>query len=82
MSIINEQVKLHPKNTAFQIKAELFTDCPDHAPLMDKLEKEHAVIIIEQRPDGRGLSSVELLRICTTKLQLNLKLGNKNWTTA
>lgn len=59
MSIINEQVKLHPKNTAVQIKAELFTDCPDHAPLMDKLEKEHAVIIIEQRPDGRGLSSVD-----------------------
>lgn len=59
MSILDEQAKLHPKGTAIQVKSELFIDCPDHAHLLDKLEKEHSVIIIEQRPDSKGYAQAD-----------------------
>jgi hypothetical protein len=59
MSILDEQAKLHPKGTAVQVKSEQLVDCPDYAPLLDKLEKEHRVIIIEQRPDSKGYAKAD-----------------------
>mgnify|MGYP001687281334 CR=1 FL=1 len=54
MSILDEQAKLNPKDADIQLRLELFTDCPDHAPLLNKLEQEYKVINILQRPDERG----------------------------
>lgn len=46
MSILDEQAKLNPKDADIQLRLELFTDCPDHAPLLNKLEQEYKVINI------------------------------------
>lgn len=54
MDILDEQAKLNPKDAEIQLRIELFVDCPDHEPLLNKLEKEHKVISILQRPDERG----------------------------
>lgn len=54
MSILDEQAKLNPKDAEIQLRVELFADCPDHAPLLNKLEQEYEVINILQRPDERG----------------------------
>jgi hypothetical protein len=54
MSILDEQARLNPKGAEIQLRVELFVDCPDHDPLLNKLETEHKVITILQRPDERG----------------------------
>ena len=54
MNILDEQAKLNPKDADIQLRLELFADCPDHAPLLNKLEQEYKVINILQRPDERG----------------------------
>lgn len=54
MGILDEQAKLNPKDADIQLRVELFADCPDHAPLLNKLEQEYKVINILQRPDERG----------------------------
>ena len=46
MSILDEQAKLNPKDADIQLRLELFNDCPDHAPLLNKLELEYKVINI------------------------------------
>jgi hypothetical protein len=56
MSVLDEQTKLNPKGSVMQLKVELFDDCPNYEPLLEKLEQEHKLITIEQRPDERGLS--------------------------
>lgn len=53
MSILDEQAKLNPKDADIQLRLELLADCPDHAPLLNKLEQEYKVINILQRPDER-----------------------------
>lgn len=55
MSILDEQARLNPKGAEIQLRVELFVDCPDHDPLLSKLETEHDVITVLQRPDERGL---------------------------
>lgn len=69
MSILDEQARLNPKGAEIQLRVELFVDCPDHDPLLNKLETEHKVITILQRPDERGFG--ELHRHSTMKLQLS-----------
>lgn len=54
MSILDEQARLNPKGAEIQLRVELLVDCPDHDPLLNKLETEHKVIIILQRPDEKG----------------------------
>ncbi|MFA6271112.1 MAG: hypothetical protein WC657_07965 [Candidatus Paceibacterota bacterium] len=54
MSILDEQARLNPKGAEIQLRVGLFVDCPDHDPLLNKLETEHKVITILQRPDERG----------------------------
>jgi hypothetical protein len=56
MSILDEQARLNPKFADMQLPTKLFAECPNYAPLLEKLEKEHKVIDIKQRPDERGLS--------------------------
>jgi hypothetical protein len=54
MGIIDEQAKLNPKDADIQLRLKLFAECPDHPPLLNKLEEEYKVINILQRPDERG----------------------------
>lgn len=54
MSILDEQARLNPKGAEIQLRVELFVDCPDHDPLLSKLETEHNAITILQRPDEKG----------------------------
>lgn len=54
MSILDEQARLNPKGAEIQLQVELFVDCPDHDPLLSKLETEHDVITVLQRPDEKG----------------------------
>jgi hypothetical protein len=54
MSMLDEQARLNPKGAEIQLRIELFVDCPDHDPLLSKLETEHDVITILQRPDEKG----------------------------
>ena len=69
MSILDEQARLNPKGAEIQLRVELFVDCPDHDPLLSKLETEHNAITILQRPDEKGYG--ELHRHSTMKLQLS-----------
>lgn len=59
MKILDEQSNLNPKGEAVQIHVDLFTGCPNYVPLLEKLEKEHKVVTIEQRPDQRGLGAAD-----------------------
>lgn len=59
MRILDEQAKLNPKGVAVQVQINLLADCPDYAPLFEKLEKEHKVITIEQRPDPRDMGAAD-----------------------
>lgn len=54
MSILDEQARLNPKGAELQLQVELFVDCPDHDPLLSKLETEYDVITVLQRPDEKG----------------------------
>lgn len=59
MTILKEQAELNPAGTSFQIKLDLFVECPNYAPLLEKLEHEYFCIDIDQRPDERGLSEAD-----------------------
>ena len=60
LSILDEQAKLNPKDTAIQLHVELFSECPDYAPLLEKLADEYEVIEINQRSDEKGYSEADL----------------------
>lgn len=54
MSILDEHARLNPKGAEIQLQVELFVECPNHDPLINKLEKEYDVITVLQRPDEKG----------------------------
>jgi len=59
MSILQERARLNPDGAAFQITIEQLSKCPDHDALLSKLEQEHEVIEVNQRPDERGLGDAD-----------------------
>lgn len=59
MGVLNERAKLNPDGAAFQITTERLNDYPDHDAILSKLEQEHKVIEVNQRPDERGLGDAD-----------------------
>lgn len=59
MGILDEQSKLNPKYADLLLSEQLFSECTNYAPLLEKLEKEHSVISIKQRPDKDGISEAD-----------------------
>lgn len=56
LELISEQSKLNPTGKAFVVNTDIFSNCPNYKPILEKLAQEHKVIRINQRPDERELS--------------------------
>lgn len=60
MQVVHNQWKLNPDGAPFKIAPSKLIEYPDHAAILDKLEKQYEVIKIVQRPDERQFGDADM----------------------